>query len=78
MHTFDAELFHILVLADLGLRELAVLSEYDVETHPENTDPYEYKGCKEYFHGQLLSDELRAYWLEVVNLLDDACKYSRK
>jgi hypothetical protein len=42
MHAADAETAHVLVLADLILGELPVLSEYDVEAHPE--DAYEYDG----------------------------------
>ena len=32
-HAFDSQLAHVLVAAYLRLRELAVLSEYDVEAH---------------------------------------------
>ena len=43
MHAADAETAHVLVLADLILGELPVLSEYDVEAHPEDADEYDCK-----------------------------------
>ena len=49
----DASLAHFSVVLDLGLRELAVLPEDDVETKPEDTQSDEYKCCKKYFHPDL-------------------------
>ena len=37
-HALDSQLPHVLVAADLGLRELAVLPEYDVEAHSDDSD----------------------------------------
>ena len=37
-HALDSHLAHVLVVADLRLRELAVLPEYDVEAHSDDSD----------------------------------------
>ena len=49
-HTSDAQLLHVVVGSDVRLRELAVLAEDDVETHPRYSEAYEYQCCKKYFH----------------------------
>ena len=46
----DASLAHLSVVLDLGLRELAVLPEDDVETESEYAKAHQNKCCNEYFH----------------------------
>ena len=46
----DASLAHLSVVFNLGLRELAVLSEDDVETKSENAEAYQYKCCNKNLH----------------------------
>ena len=50
----DASLAHFLVVFDLCFRELAVLSEYDVETEPEDTETYKDYSCQKDFHNASL------------------------
>lgn len=68
-HALDSHLPHILVAADLRLREFPVLPEYDVEAHSDHSDPEDdYRG-ENCLH--LLEYEFRADRLVVVNLADD-------
>ena len=46
----DASLAHLSVVFNLSLRELAVLSEDDVEAKSENTEAYQYKCCNKNLH----------------------------
>ena len=50
----DASLAHLLVVFDFCFRELAVLSEYDVETEPEDTETYKDYSCQKDFHNASL------------------------
>ena len=70
VHAAHAEPAHVLVLADLVLGELPVLTEYDVETHPEDAERDDGEGQEEDFHGTL-EDELGADGLVVINFPDD-------
>ena len=68
----DAPLAHLDIVLDLGLRELSVLPEDDVEAKPEHAEPYKYQSCKQNLH---LVYEARADFLVVVDLPDDVCKH---
>lgn len=46
----DASLAHLSVVFNLSLRELAVLSEDDVEAEPKNAETYQYKCCNKNLH----------------------------
>ena len=46
----DASLAHLDIVLYLGLRELSVLSEDDVETQSENAQTYTNQSCKQNFH----------------------------
>ena len=46
----DASLAHLSVVFNLSLRELAVLSEDDVEAKSENAEAYQYKCCNKNLH----------------------------
>ena len=50
----DASLAHFLVVFDLCFRELAVLTEDDVETESEDTETYKYYSCQKDFHNASL------------------------
>ena len=50
----DASLAHFLVVFDLCFRELAVLTEDDVETESEDTETYKYYRSQKDFHNASL------------------------
>ena len=50
----DASLAHFLVVFNLCFRELAVLTEDDVETESEDTETYKYYSCQKDFHNASL------------------------
>ena len=50
----DASLAHFLVVFDLCFRELAVLTENDVETESEDTETYKYYSSQKDFHNASL------------------------
>ena len=49
-HASYAQPAHILIGSHICLRELAVLPEYDVEAHPEDSYPDEDQCCQKDFH----------------------------
>lgn len=71
-HASDAHPAHVLIGTHICLRELAVLPEYDVETHPENAQADDEYGDEKGFHG--LENELGADRLVMVDLADDGGK----
>ena len=50
----DASLAHFLVVFNLCFRELAVLTEDDVETESEDTEAYKDYSCQKDFHNASL------------------------
>lgn len=63
---------HFLVVADLGLREMPVLPEYDVETQSDKAQPNKKQRCYEYLHSKDdLENETVADRLVIVDLFDD-------
>ena len=50
LSALDASLAHLSVVFNLSLRELAVLSEDDVETKSENAETHQYKCCNKNLH----------------------------
>lgn len=71
VHTAYPALAHLFVLADLIFRKLAVLAEYDVETHSEDSKSYEDKRQEEHFHKSVLENEFSTDRLVIVYLVDD-------
>ena len=49
-HASDAHPAHVLIGTHICLRELAVLPEYDVETHSEDSQSNEDQCCQKDFH----------------------------
>ena len=68
-HTLDPKLLHVLVPADLRLRELAF--EDDADAHQGDGGGKDQYGCEDGFHGVALEDEFGADRLVIVNLADD-------
>ena len=57
LRTLDASLTHLLVVLYLGLRELAVFPEDDVETKAENAESHQGECSQKHLH-QLMKLEL--------------------
>ena len=53
--TFDTPLAHLDVVFDFSFRELAVLSENDIETQAEDAQTNKYKCRKKYFHNKSIN-----------------------
>ena len=53
--TFDTPLAHLDVVLDFSFRELAVLSENDIETQAEYAQPYKYKRREKYLHNKSIN-----------------------
>ena len=53
--TFDTPLAHLDVVLDFSFRELAVLSENDIETQAEDAQTNKYKCRKKYFHNKSIN-----------------------
>ena len=49
-HASDAHPAHVLIGTHICLRELAVLPEYDVETHSQDPESDKYQCCQKDFH----------------------------
>ena len=53
--TLDTPLTHLLIVLDFCFRELAVLSENDIETQAEDAQTNKYKCRKKYFHNKSIN-----------------------